>query len=37
MLWHGSKKDSDLLTTDFYKERIEELHAKHPEWFADDD
>lgn len=37
MLWHGSKKGSDLLTIGFYKERIEELRAKHPEWFADDD
>ncbi len=37
MLWHGSKKDSDLLDIGFYKERIKELQAKHPDWFADDD
>ncbi|MFZ4380632.1 MAG: hypothetical protein ACOYO0_01540 [Sandarakinorhabdus sp.] len=37
MLWHGSSKDSDLVTIGFYKERIEELQARHPEWFADED
>jgi hypothetical protein len=37
MLWHGSEKDSDLVTIGFYKERIEELQAGHPEWFADED
>lgn len=37
MLWHGSKKNSDLLEIGFYKERIQELQVKHPDWFADDD
>jgi hypothetical protein len=37
MLWHGAEKDSDLLMIGFYKERIEELEAKHPDWFAGDD
>ncbi len=37
MLWHGSKKNNDLLEIGFYKERIQELQAKHPDWFADDD
>ena len=34
MLWHGSRKDSDLLTMGFYRERIEELEAEHPDWFV---
>lgn len=37
MLWHGSEKNSDLTMIGFYKERIEELQAKHSHWFADDD
>lgn len=37
MLWHGAKKDSDLLDIGFYKERIKELQAKHPDWFAGED
>lgn len=37
MLWHGSRKDSDLLTMGFYQERIEYLEMEHPDWFADDD
>ena len=37
MLWHGAKKNSDLLDIGFYKKRIKELQAKHPDWFADED
>lgn len=36
MLWYGSRKNSDLLTMGFYRERVEELEAKHPDWFVDD-
>jgi len=34
MLWHGSRKDSDLLAIGFYRERIEELQAEHADWFV---
>jgi hypothetical protein len=37
MLWHGSKKDSDLLMVGFYNERIDELQAEHPDWFIDEE
>lgn len=37
MLWHGSKKDNDLVAIGYFKEKVEELEATHPEWFADDD
>jgi hypothetical protein len=37
MLWHGAKKDSDLVTIGFFKKRIEELQAEHPDWFKGKD
>ena len=34
MLWHGSKKNSDLLEIGLYEEQIEELEQQNPSWFT---
>jgi hypothetical protein len=37
LVWHGSRKNHDLMFVGFFKEREEEYRHTNPEWFQDEE